>query len=166
MSENAGLTGDIPEHYDRGLGPVIFVDYAAEMARRAASGSVGHLLEVACGTGIVTRALRDALPAAARITATDLNADMLKVAEGKFTPDEALAFRTADGTALPFPDASFDTVVCQFGMMFWMRLRDRHQELGPVVNSPDLAESDLQHPASISHRLDGCWFRRASFFDS
>jgi hypothetical protein len=38
--------------------------------------------------------------------------------------------------------------------------------LGPVVNSPDLAESHLQHPASISHRLDGCWFRRASFFDS
>lgn len=136
MSENAaGFTGNIPEHYDRGLGPVIFAGYAAEMARRAASGPVNRLLETACGTGIVTRALRDALPTAAHITATDLNADMLKIAEGKFPPGVTVTFRTADGTALPFPDASFDTVVCQFGMMFYpdkdKGYRDAHRVLAP-----------------------------------
>jgi ubiquinone/menaquinone biosynthesis C-methylase UbiE len=74
MDNNAAaFVGSIPEHYDRGLGPLIFVDYAADMARRAAAGNPSRVLETAAGTGIVTRALRDALPADTALTATDLN---------------------------------------------------------------------------------------------
>ncbi len=115
----AGFTGAIPIGYDTGLGPVIFVDYADDIVRRATASSPGRVLETAAGTGIVTRRLRDLLPATSALTATDLNPPMLEVARAKFRPGERVEFQPADATALPFPDASFDVVVCQFGVMFF-----------------------------------------------
>jgi SAM-dependent methyltransferase len=116
---DAAFVGSIPHDYDTGLGPVIFVDAAAEMARRVAALQPADVLETAAGTGIVTRALRDALPPGVPITATDLNPPMLDVARTKFGAGEAVSFGPADAQALPFPDASFDAVVCQFGVMFY-----------------------------------------------
>jgi hypothetical protein len=54
--------GSIPDNYDRGLGPHVFVDYAADLAQRVASLSPSRVLELAAGAGIVTRALPDAFP--------------------------------------------------------------------------------------------------------
>ena len=113
------FTGGIPENYDRGLGPHIFVDYAADIARRTAATDPRTVLEVAAGSGIVTRRLRDALPDSAHLTASDLNGPMLEIAKEKFQDGEAVDFQTADATALPFGDGIFDTVVCQFGVMFF-----------------------------------------------
>ena len=136
MDKNdAEFIGSIPEHYDRGLGPVIFAGYAADIARRAAAAAPKRVLETAAGTGIVTRQLRDALPADARLTATDLNPPMLAIARAKFQPGEDVAFQPADATALPFADASFEVVVCQFGVMFYpdkdKSYRDAHRVLAP-----------------------------------
>ena len=117
--ETSGYVGNVPQHYDQNLGPLLFSDYAADLARRIATLNPRRVLETAAGTGIVTRALRDALPANANLTATDLNAPMLDIAATKFRPSEAVEFRTADATALPFSDASFDAIVCQFGVMFF-----------------------------------------------
>lgn len=120
MDSNAAqFTGSIPENYDQGLGPVIFVDYAADIARRAAAGGPKRVLETAAGTGIVTRRLRDLLPDGVHLTATDLNPPMLDVARKKFQPGEQVELLPADATALPFEDGSFDAVVCQFGVMFY-----------------------------------------------
>jgi SAM-dependent methyltransferase len=119
MSGDAAFVGSIPQHYDQGLGPIIFADYAADMARRAAAHNPKRVLETAAGTGIVTRKLRDALPSDAQLTATDLNAPMLEIARSKFRNGEKVAFQPADALALPFADGSFDLVVCQFGMMFY-----------------------------------------------
>ncbi len=119
MSGDAAFVGSIPQHYDSGLGPLIFVDYAADIARRAAALKPARVLETAAGTGIVTRRLRDALPARTQLIATDLNAPMLEVARAKFQNGEQVEFQPADATALPFGDGSFDTIVCQFGMMFY-----------------------------------------------
>ena len=116
---DASFVGSIPEHYDAGLGPIIFVDAAADMARRATALKPGRVLETAAGTGIVTRALRNGLPQACAITATDLNPPMLDVARAKFAAGENVTFATADAMALPFADGSFDLVVCQFGVMFF-----------------------------------------------
>ncbi len=131
----AGFTGSIPQFYDQGLGPMIFVDYAAEMAKRVAAGNPTRVLETAAGTGIVTRRLRDALPAGVRLTATDLNAPMLEIARKKFRPGEEVKFQPADAMALPFPDGSFDAVVCQFGIMFFpdrdKSYREVHRVLAP-----------------------------------
>jgi ubiquinone/menaquinone biosynthesis C-methylase UbiE len=120
MSSYAGkYIGSTPQHYDEFLGPLIFVDYAADIAQRVAAGNPARVLETAAGTGIVTRKLRDALPARAHLTATDLNPPMLEVARTKFRTGEQVEFQPADAVALPFPDASFDAVVCQFGVMFF-----------------------------------------------
>ena len=51
-SDAASFIGNIPEHYDRGLGPIFFGDYAADIAHRAAGYSPARVLETAAGTGI------------------------------------------------------------------------------------------------------------------
>jgi ubiquinone/menaquinone biosynthesis C-methylase UbiE len=131
-SDPARFTGDIPRHYDRGLGPVIFEAYAEETARRTAIWAPRETLEIAAGTGIVTRKLRDTLPAGARLTATDLNAPMLDVAREKFRPEERVSFEVADALVLPFADNAFDAVVCQFGLMFFPDKDAAHREAARV----------------------------------
>lgn len=133
MSDPARFVGDIPARYDRGLGPVIFDGYAQEMARRAAIWGPREVLELAAGTGIVSRRLRDALPGEARLVATDLNAPMLEIARGKFRPDERVSFEVADATVLPFADGAFDMVVCQFGLMFFPDKDGAHREAARVL---------------------------------
>ncbi|MCA6115855.1 class I SAM-dependent methyltransferase [Bradyrhizobium sp. WSM 1738] len=118
-SDAAGFTGDIPQHYDQGLGPIIFAGYAADIARRTAASHPMRVLETAAGTGIVTRQLRDVLPDGAQLTATDLNPPMLDLARSKFRLGEQVSFEPADAMALPFADRSFEAVVCQFGLMFF-----------------------------------------------
>lgn len=133
MSNDAAFVGNIPKNYDEGLGPMIFVDYAADMAQRAAALKPARLLEIAAGTGIVSRALRDALPSTAELVATDLNPPMLDIARGKFKPDEKVTFQPADALALPFPDESFDAIVCQFGFMFYPDKEKSHREAYRVL---------------------------------
>jgi SAM-dependent methyltransferase len=116
-STDTVFAGSIPALYDRCLGPLLFEPYAEEMARRAAGLAPGDVLETAAGTGIVTAALARALPGA-RIVATDLNQAMLDVAAARIE-SPSVRFRTADAQALPFADASFDIIVCQFGAMFF-----------------------------------------------
>ncbi|MGJ0505437.1 MAG: class I SAM-dependent methyltransferase [Methylocystis sp.] len=127
-SETARFVGDIPVFYDRGLGPVIFADYAADIAHRTAASAPIDVLETAAGTGIVTRRLRDALGPQARLTATDLNEPMLDVAKAKFGAAEQVTFRPADATALPFADNAFDAIVSQFGLMFFPDKDAAHRE--------------------------------------
>lgn len=134
-SDIAGFTGDIPEHYEEGLGPMLFVGYADDIARRAAAYSPKRVLETAAGTGIVTQRLYDLLPQA-EILATDLNTPMLERAAKKFKWGERrVAFRPADATALPFADKFCDAIVCQFGVMFYpdkdKSYREAHRVLAP-----------------------------------
>lgn len=144
MSDNqSAFVGSIPEHYDRNLGPIIFTDYAADIARRAAGGKPATVLETAAGTGIVTRALRDHLAAGIRLTATDLNEPMLDVARTKFRPGEQVEFQQADAMALPFADGSFDAVVCQFGVMFFP---DKDQSYRDSLSGADAGRAlPVQH---------------------
>ena len=94
-----------------------------------------RVLELAAGTGIVTRRLRDLLPREARLIATDLNPPMLEVARGKFRTVEAVEFEPADATALRFPDASFDAIICQFGVMFFPSKDKGYREAHRVLVS-------------------------------
>jgi ubiquinone/menaquinone biosynthesis C-methylase UbiE len=134
-THDAAFVGGVPENYDRGLGPMIFVDYAADIARRAAALHPLRVLETACGTGIVTRRLRDLLPADAQLTATDLNPPMLEVARQKMRAGEAVEFQPADATQLPFADGAFDAVVCQFGVMFFPDKPKSYREAFRVLAS-------------------------------
>ncbi len=114
---SAAFVHSTPELYDRYMGPLLFVPFAEEVARRARSFSPGHVLETAAGTGIVTAALHRALPDA-DIIATDLNPAMLAFASQRIQSDK-VSFEQADAQDLRFADSSFDLVVCQFGVMFF-----------------------------------------------
>jgi SAM-dependent methyltransferase len=133
--DTTSFSGSIPEHYDSGLGPMIFVDYAEDIARRAAALKPKRVLETAAGTGIVSRRLRDHLPATTQLVSTDLSPAMLEIAKAKFKSSETISFQPADAMALPFPDAAFDVVVCQFGVMFYpdkdRSYREVHRVLTP-----------------------------------
>jgi ubiquinone/menaquinone biosynthesis C-methylase UbiE len=113
------FAGSIPENYDRLMVPLIFAPYANDLARRAASLSPGAVLETAAGSGVVTRALRPKLSPHARYVATDLNQPMLDYAAGRQGDDRRVEWQRADAQALPFEDAAFDLVCCQFGAMFF-----------------------------------------------
>jgi SAM-dependent methyltransferase len=112
------FAGSIPEFYETYLVPLIFEPYAADLAARLASKSLTRVLEIAAGTGVVTRALASALPEAVSIVATDLNQPMLDHASALRTK-RPVEWRQADAMKLPFEDATFDAVVCQFGVMFF-----------------------------------------------
>jgi SAM-dependent methyltransferase len=119
INPNARFDGSIPAVYDRYLGPMLFAPYARDLAGRVAQRRVRRLLEIACGTGIVTEALRAQLGAETEIVATDLNEAMIAHAQLARPALANVRWRTADAMALPFPDADFDQVVCQFGLMFF-----------------------------------------------
>ncbi|AZO31123.1 class I SAM-dependent methyltransferase [Mesorhizobium sp. M1B.F.Ca.ET.045.04.1.1] len=113
------FAGSIPENYDRHMVPLIFEPYAADLAQRVASFSPGAVLETASGTGVVTRALAPKLSPDASYVVTDLNQPMLDYAASRQGPGSRVTWRQADALALPFEDAAFDLVCCQFGAMFF-----------------------------------------------
>jgi len=134
MNEQAArFTGSIPEHYDRGLGPVLFDAWARDISRRVASLYPRNVLELAAGTGIVTRQLRNVLPSEAELVATDLNPPMLEVAKGKFQPEEKVLFEQADAMDLGYESELFNLVLCQFGVMFFPDKTRSHSEVHRVL---------------------------------
>lgn len=112
--ESARWVGSMPEVYERCLVTPFFRPFALELARRAARGHPRRVLELAAGTGAVTRELVAACPDA-DVTATDLNPAMVELAAGRVPGP---TWQVADAVRLPFPDAAFDVVVCGFGVMF------------------------------------------------
>jgi ubiquinone/menaquinone biosynthesis C-methylase UbiE len=111
----AGFTG--PAYYNDCIGPLWFDPFAADLVRRLPNRPPGDVLEIACGTGLVTRRLRKCVHSALRVVATDLSAAMLDYARAKLG-DEGIEWREADALALPFEDHAFGAVVCGFGIMF------------------------------------------------
>jgi SAM-dependent methyltransferase len=109
--------GSIPKNYDRYLAPFLFEPYARDLVGRIEFTAGLNILELACGTGIVTRHLAEQLPASAELTTTDINADMLGFAQDKLAAPNIL-WDTVDMAAIPYADELFDIVVCQFGLMF------------------------------------------------
>jgi SAM-dependent methyltransferase len=112
------FAGSIPKLYETHLVPLIFEPYAADLVDRLRSKPLSRVLEIAAGTGVVTRALANQLNEDVSIVATDLNQAMLDQASATATA-RPVQWRQADAMALPFPDEAFDAVVCQFGVMFF-----------------------------------------------
>lgn len=112
------FAGSIPQLYETYLVPLIFEPYARDLAERVAAIGPVSVLEIAAGTGVVTRHLARTLPVSTSIVATDLNQPMLDQA-ARIGVSRPIEWRQADAMKLPFADASFDVVVCQFGVMFF-----------------------------------------------
>jgi len=116
VSASASFTG--PQYYNDLLGPVWFDPFAADLVQRLPQLPPGDVLEIACGTGLVTRRLRERLSPSLRLVATDLSKTMLDYARAKLDGRKDIEWREADALKLPFEDNKFGAVVCGFGIMF------------------------------------------------
>jgi len=125
--------GSMPEYYDSIMGPAQFEAYGVDLARRLPAAPAGDVLEIACGTGRVTRHLRERLAPAVRLVATDLSDAML--AYGRRKVGGSIEWQKADATALPFGDAAFGVVVCAFGVMFVPDKRAAFREARRVLRA-------------------------------
>jgi SAM-dependent methyltransferase len=128
------FSGSMSALYEAYLVPLIFEPYAADLVDRLASRSVTRVLEIAAGTGVVTRALASVLPDRVAIVATDLNQPMLDHASALGTR-RVVKWRQADAMQLPFEDGTFDAVVCQFGVMFFPDKSKAFSETRRVLRS-------------------------------
>jgi ubiquinone/menaquinone biosynthesis C-methylase UbiE len=117
MAETDVFKHSTPSLYDRYMGPLLFEPYAKHVAKRVALLRPERILETAAGTGIVTRAVSEAVPEAT-IVATDINPAVVEFAAQQLHSDR-VTFQRADAQDLPFDDASFDLVLCLFGVMFF-----------------------------------------------
>lgn len=117
MADDAQVrwVGSMPEAYERWLGPTLFRPFAVDLARRVAARRPRRVLELAAGTGVLTRELLAALPGC-ELTATDLNPAMVEFGRRQAP---AATWRQADALEIPFDAGRFDAVVCQFGVMFF-----------------------------------------------
>jgi threonine dehydrogenase-like Zn-dependent dehydrogenase len=93
------FSGSIPEVYERYMVPLIFEPYAVDLAARMAQIAPKRVLEIAAGTGVLTRQLARVLPPATAIVATDLNQPMLDRAKSVGTA-RPVEWRTADAMQL------------------------------------------------------------------
>ncbi len=111
------FTGQDAEYYDYYLGPILFEPYGSYLASKIITSGLESVLEIAAGTGRVTRHIREVLPPQVGLVASDISNDMLNIARKKINHN-GITFKQEDAQDLSFPDNSFDLVVCQFGMMF------------------------------------------------
>lgn len=118
VETRANYGGTIPEYYDRCLGPAWFDAFGADLVGRLPGRLAGDVLEIACGTGLVTRRLRARMDPAGRLVASDISPAMLEYARSKLVDCQGIEWREADATSLPFDAGEFSTVVCAFGVMF------------------------------------------------
>ena len=117
-ASDKAFEGSIPQLYERYLVPLIFEPYARDLAARLGARPPARILELAAGTGVLTRALASGLPASSAIVATDLNPPMIGHAASVGT-SRPVQWRQADAMKLPFEAGAFDAVACQFGVMFF-----------------------------------------------
>lgn len=134
-TSDSSFSKDVAAFYESTLVPLIFESYAQDLAIRARALNPTSLLEIACGTGVVTRALASRLPEACTITASDLNEAMVAHAEGVGT-SRPVSWRQADVMDLPYADSTFDLVVCQFSAMFFPDRAAAYREIRRVLR-PD-----------------------------
>lgn len=118
MSSVTAFAGSVPANYDQYLGPLLFEPYALDIVQRLQNDTLQNVLEMACGTGRVTKHLAPLISEDGQLFATDLNADMLAMAQTK-VEDKRIKWQVADAQELPFNNDRFDHIICQFGVMFF-----------------------------------------------
>jgi ubiquinone/menaquinone biosynthesis C-methylase UbiE len=137
-------SGTAAELYQSFFVPAIATPASDELLRTADLRAGERVLDVACGTGIITRAAAEQVGQTGTVTAIDLAPDMLEVAKATPAAGAPIEWHQADAASLPLPDASYDVALCQMGVMFMEdrtgALAELHRVLTPggrvVINTP------------------------------
>lgn len=121
---------EVAEDYEKLLAPVLFSEWANRLADAAEIRQGQHVLDVACGTGILTRVIAERVGTNGVVSGVDVNPGMLAVAN-RIAPE--VEWREGDAEALPYEDDSFDAVLCQFGLMLFSSPKTALQEMERVL---------------------------------
>ena len=114
------LLGNGPEAYERYIVPAFSGAWAQDMVKRAQLHKGDRILDLACGTGIVTRHALTLLDNSCHISGIDLNAAVLEKAREVCSPEsEPVTWQQCDAMTLPFSDANFEVVMCQQGLQYF-----------------------------------------------
>ena len=128
------LDGEAPELYERYLVPTITSIWAADLVERARPAAEERVLDIACGTGAVTRLVADRI-STGRVVGLDNNPGMLSVARSVCPHGPSLEWVEGSALSLPFHEGSFDLVLCQLGLQFFadkrLALREMRRVLAP-----------------------------------
>jgi SAM-dependent methyltransferase len=148
------FSGTGAENYERFFVPAIALPVSGDLLRRADIRSGERVLDVACGTGVVARLAAAQVGPTGAVTGVDVAPDMIDVARAAPVPDgPPVDWHVGDATSLPLPDAAYDVVLCQMGLMFMedraAALTEMRRVLAPggrlVVNTPGA----IQRPFEI-----------------
>jgi ubiquinone/menaquinone biosynthesis C-methylase UbiE len=113
-------SGTAAENYERYFVPAIARPVAADLLRAANLQLGERVLDVACGTGIIARLAAEQVGSTGKVFGIDFASDMIDVARATAASSEPrIEWRQGDAAALPFPDGSFDVVLCQMGVMLF-----------------------------------------------
>ena len=165
MADDKAFTGSIPAIYETYLVPLIFEDYARDIAARVAARAPQRVLEIAAGTGVVTRVMARELPESTQLVATDLNPAMLENA-ARLVTGRRVEFKQADAMQLPFPDQSVDVVVIQFGVMFFPDKARAHSEARRVLRPGGALIFNVWDNLENNEFADACHAGLEKFFPS
>lgn len=139
------FTGTGAENYQRHFVPAIATPVSADVLGTADLQPGEQVLDVACGTGVIARLAAEQVGSTGSVTGIDVSPDMIGVARATWAPAEPpIDWHVGDATSLPFPDESYDAVLCQMGLMFipdrLAAVREMRRVLKPggrvVVNTP------------------------------
>ena len=153
MSEHATrdwqLAGDMAENYEQYFVPAIFRPWATDLLDLTAPQEGERVLDLACGTGIVSRLAAERVGPSGKVIGLDINPGMLAVA-GSATPAGAsIEWRQGNAEDMPFPDKAFDLVICQQGLQFFpnkpVALREMYRVLAPAGRLALSVWRDIQH---------------------
>ena len=136
--------GSVPENYQRYFVPVIGGPFADDLVAEAAPGAGERVLDVACGTGVVTWLAAEQVGPGGTVAALDVNPAMLAVARSIPSTGAAIRWYETSAESIPLPDAAFDVVFCQLGLQFvsdkGAALREMRRVLAPggrvLVSTP------------------------------
>ena len=156
------FTGAAAENYQRNFVPAIATPVSRDLLRTADLQPGERVLDVACGTGVISRLAAERVGATGSVTGIDIAVDMIEVAKAVPAPSGAtIDWRVADAASLPIPDASVDVVLCQMGLMFMENqataITEMHRVLVPagrvVVNTPGRIQPvfELMERALVEH---------------
>jgi ubiquinone/menaquinone biosynthesis C-methylase UbiE len=137
-------SGTAAELYQSFFVPAIATPVSGELLRTADLRAGERVLDVACGTGVITRTAAEQVGHTGTVTAVDVAPDMIEVAKSTPAAGAPIEWHQADAASLPLPDDSYDVALCQMGLMFMEdttgALAELHRVLTPggrvVINTP------------------------------
>lgn len=114
------LSGSTAEMYERNMVPALMEPFAKGLLEFADLHQGERVLDVACGTGIVSRLAWPKVGSAGRVVGLDINAAMLDVARSVAEKQKIpIEWIEGDAAAIPVPDGDFDVIICQHGLQFF-----------------------------------------------